>query len=116
MTDLPKLPEAVACIRTEHLTVLDECVLWPAHCFDERNDTLIYTADQMREYAAQVAAAEFYGLLSLLADIRKAAGDPTGKLMQSELVEMIHKTREERDDLISELAACQDAFPLFSDI
>jgi hypothetical protein len=48
-----------------------------------------YTADQMREYAAQVAAAENYGLLSLLFDIRVAAGDKDGRLMQDELVARI---------------------------
>ena len=65
----------------------------------ERDYDDAWTADQMREYAAQLAAAENYGLLSHLADIRKAAGDPTGKLMQSELVEMIARQREECDQM-----------------
>ena len=36
-------------------------------------------------------------LLSLIADIRKAAGDPTGKLMQSELVEHIAALRADAE-------------------
>ncbi len=36
---------------------------------------------------------ETFGLLSLLADIRKAVGDPTGKLMQDELVERCRELR-----------------------
>jgi hypothetical protein len=37
--------------------------------------------------------------LSLLADIRMAAGDPTGKLMQTELVRHIRGLRECADTL-----------------
>jgi len=36
-------------------------------------------------------------LLSLLADIRAAAGDPTAKLMQSELVELIAALRADAE-------------------
>jgi hypothetical protein len=64
-----------------------------------------YTADQMREYAAQAAAAENYGLLSLLFDIRVAAGDKGGKLMQLELVELIARQREECDQMRAAEAA-----------
>ena len=39
------------------------------------------------------------GLLSLLADIRAAAGDKEGRLMQSELVELIARQREECDQM-----------------
>ena len=38
-------------------------------------------------------------LLSLLYDIRAAAGDKDGKLMQSELVELIARQREECDQM-----------------
>lgn len=40
---------------------------------------------------------EDLALLSLLADIRKAAGDPTGKLMQDELVAHIAALRVNAD-------------------
>ena len=40
---------------------------------------------------------EDMALLSLLADIRKAAGDPMGKLMQSELVEHIAALRADAE-------------------
>lgn len=39
------------------------------------------------------------GLLSLLYDIRAAAGDKEGRLMQSELVELIARQREECDQM-----------------
>ena len=56
-----------------------------------------HSDEAMREYAAQVAATENYGLLSLLFDIRKAAGDPTGKLMQGELVAHIAALRADAE-------------------
>jgi hypothetical protein len=61
------------------------------HCHDEDTgrDVWSHSPEQVREYSAQVAAAENYGLLSLLYDIRKAAGDKDGKLMQDELVARI---------------------------
>ena len=51
-----------------------------------------------RNYAARMARsdaelAEARALLGLLADIRAAVGDPTGKLMQDELVERCRKLR-----------------------
>ena len=65
------------------------------HCIDEDTgkDVWSHLPEQMREYAAQVAAAENYGLLSLLYDIRVAAGDKGGKLMQDELVAHIAALR-----------------------
>ena len=65
------------------------------HCIDEDTgkDVWSHSPEQMREYAAQVAAAENYGLLSLLYDIRVAAGDKGGKLMQDELVAHIAALR-----------------------
>ena len=48
--------------------------------------------------------AEF-SLLGLLADIRAAAGDPDGRLMQDELVQHIARVVKERDDLRERLDA-----------
>lgn len=38
-------------------------------------------------------------LINLISDIRDAAGDPHGKLMQDELVEHIRKLKEDSDKL-----------------
>ncbi len=43
--------------------------------------------------ALEAKLEESSGLLGLIADIRKAAGDPEGKLMQAELVELIARQR-----------------------
>ena len=43
---------------------------------------------------AQASSVPINSLLSLLADIRAAVGDPTGKLMQYELVERCRKMRK----------------------
>lgn len=69
------------------------------HCIDEDTgkDVWSHSPEQMREYAAQVAAAENYGLLSLLYDIRVAAGDKGGKLMQDELVARIARLRADAE-------------------
>ena len=48
---------------------------------------------------------EEFTLLSLLADIRAAAGDPDGRLMQDELVQHIAGVVKERDDLRERLDA-----------
>ena len=71
------------------------------HCIDEDTgkDVWSHSPEQMREYAAQVAAAENYGLLSLLYDIRVAAGDKGGKLMQDELVASIAALRADSERL-----------------
>ena len=45
------------------------------------------------------AHREEFTLLGLLADIRAAAGDPTGRLMQDELVQHIAAAVKERDEL-----------------
>ena len=50
------------------------------------------------------AQRDEFTLLGLIADIRAAAGDPTGKLMQDELVQHIAAVVKERDDLRAELA------------
>lgn len=42
-------------------------------------------------------SSEGYSLLSLLADIRAAVGDPMGKLMQNELVEHCRRLREDKE-------------------
>lgn len=61
----------------------------------ENDDTL----DGLRACVAELEAKlqgeseTVFSLLCLLADIRKAAGDPTGKLMQAELVELISALR-----------------------
>lgn len=51
------------------------------------------------------AQREEFTLLGLLADIRAAAGDPSGKLMQDELVQHIAGVVKERDDLRERLDA-----------
>ena len=48
-------------------------------------------AERMKRSDAELAEAR--ALLGLLADIRAAVGDPTGKLMQDELVERCRKLR-----------------------
>lgn len=45
--------------------------------------------------AAAPAVTDDVALLNLIADIRAAAGDKEGRLMQSELVELIARQREE---------------------
>lgn len=49
------------------------------------------------------------GLLSLLYDIRVAAGDREGRLMQSELVELIARQREECEQMTAAEAAKRSA-------
>ena len=90
-----------------------------AELADERakkSDTLIAAADDIerltaerdaaaalaRNYAERMARsdaelAEARALLGLLADIRAAVGDPTGRLMQNELVERCRQLRADRD-------------------
>lgn len=51
------------------------------------------------------AQREEFTLLGLLADIRAAAGDPSGRLMQDELVQHIAGVFKERDDLRERLDA-----------
>ena len=51
------------------------------------------------------AQREEFTLLGLIADIRAAAGDPTGKLMQDELVQHIAAVVKERDDLRERMEA-----------
>lgn len=48
------------------------------------------------------------GLLNLIADIRKAAGDPTGKLMQDELVARIEALRATLIDTAGNLRRMAD--------
>ena len=50
------------------------------------------------------AQRDEFTLLGLIADIRAAAGDPNGRLMQDELVQHIAAVVKERDDLRAELA------------
>ena len=51
------------------------------------------------------AQREEFTLLGLIADIRAAAGDPDGRLMQDELVQHIAAAVKERDDLRERLDA-----------
>jgi hypothetical protein len=46
---------------------------------------------------ANAVSVESTALLGLIADIRAAVGDPTGKLMQEELVEHCRKLRADND-------------------
>lgn len=52
----------------------------------------IKNAESMRIRVEEAELAN-YALFNLLADIRKAAGDPTGKLMQDELDAAIDRSR-----------------------
>jgi hypothetical protein len=52
--------------------------------------------------------AEARALLGLLADIRAAVGDPTGKLMQDELVERCRKLRADNELLRAERDALRN--------
>lgn len=51
------------------------------------------------------AQREEFSLLGLIADIRAAAGDPAGRLMQDELVQHIAGVVKERDDLRARIHA-----------
>ncbi|MDI3489606.1 MAG: hypothetical protein PWP11_883 [Thauera sp.] len=53
--------------------------------------------EAVSEPAAAIPAPENYSLLGVLADIREAVGDPTGKLMLSELAEHIRLRLAELD-------------------
>lgn len=57
---------------------------------------------------SNAVSVESTALLGLLADIRAAVGDPTGKLMQDELVEHCRKLREERDWMAHLLTTIRD--------
>jgi hypothetical protein len=59
-------------------------------------------ADAYLELLAKQPVSDDMALLSLLADIRAAADDPTGKLMQDELVARIAGLRESVDRLDAE--------------
>ena len=63
------------------------------------NGVCAFSADQLRAYGDERCARETAALLGLIADIRAAAGDPTGRLMQAELVELIGRQREECDQM-----------------
>ena len=72
-----------------------------------RHDTMAddQAAAEVESHAAAITAwntrpeSNDIALLSLLADIRKAAGDPTGKLMQDELVASIAALRADSERL-----------------
>ena len=51
------------------------------------------------------AQRDEFTVLGLIADIRAAAGDPTGRLMQDELVQHIAAVVKERDDLLERMEA-----------
>jgi hypothetical protein len=51
----------------------------------------------MKDSPDQQGAVAITDLLGLIADIRAAVGDPTGKLMQDELVEHCRKLRADND-------------------
>ncbi len=70
--------------------------------------SLGYSEEAMRAYADARCAQESAALISLLADIRAAAGDPTGKLDWPGLVEHVAKLQEERDALAEKVKALQD--------
>ena len=64
----------------------------------ERDDAIALAknyAERMARSDAELAEAR--ALLGLLADIRAAVGDPTGKLMQDELVERCRKLRADNE-------------------
>ena len=58
---------------------------------DDANALARNYAERMKRSDAELAEAR--ALLGLLADIRAAVGDPTGRLMQDELVERCRKLR-----------------------
>jgi S-adenosylmethionine:diacylglycerol 3-amino-3-carboxypropyl transferase len=57
---------------------------------------------------SNAVSVESTALLGLLADIRAAVGDPTGKLMQDELIAHCRTLREERDWMAHLLATIRD--------
>lgn len=69
---------------------IQACIeLW----FDEYGPILLARMDA----AEKAFAAGDFAALGLIADIRAAIGDPTGKLMQDELVKLVAATKAEAD-------------------
>ena len=62
---------------------------------DDANALARNYAERMKRSDAELAEAR--ALLGLLASIRAAVGDPTGRLMQDELVERCRQLRADRD-------------------
>lgn len=61
-------------------------------------ETVIFQAILARMDAAEKKVSEGdFAALGLIADIRAAIGDPTGKLMQDELVRLVAATKAEAD-------------------
>ena len=67
---------------------------------DDANALARNYAERMKRSDAELAEAR--ALLGLLADIRAAVGDPTGRLMQDELVERCRKLRADNELLTAE--------------
>ena len=77
---------------------LKEVNSWLDECVKQRDDANALArnyAERMKRSDAELAEAR--ALLGLLADIRAAVGDPTGRLMQDDLVERCRQLRADRD-------------------
>ena len=73
------------------------CLIRDAIAYGEGRERAAFARASELEAALEREKEAMFAALSLIADIRKAAGDPMGKLMQSELVELIARQREECD-------------------
>ena len=77
---------------------LKEVNSWLDECAKQRDDATALArnyAERMKRSEAELAEAR--ALLGLLADIRAAVGDPTGRLMQDELVERCRQLRADNE-------------------
>lgn len=97
MTTIPQLIERVRVYEADH-----DPDGWPAIKMKEVTalaDALEQQHDDIDAWRARAESAnsDFVQLMHLLADIRTAAGDPRGKLMQPALVEHIRHMREDVD-------------------
>ena len=92
--------ERLTAERDAKQSQLKEVNSWLDECVKQRDDSAALAknyAERMKRSDAELSEAR--ALLGLLADIRAAVGDPTGRLMQDELVERCRKLRAERDSL-----------------
>ena len=86
--------ERLTAERDAKQSQLKEVNSWLDECVKQRDDAAALAknyAERMARSDAELAEAR--ALLGLLADIRAAVGDPTGRLMQDELVERCRKLR-----------------------
>jgi HAMP domain-containing protein len=72
-------------------------------------DQIEADAAEIERLRAEVAARTESGQIVCLADIREAVGDPTGKLMQDELVALVRELAALRERVERAPAFCMDS-------